>query len=485
MTSVSERERPRVGPSPARRFLEHARRRPTLADRETFGDLFRAARQLVPTLSGVAEGDDYGLQPWPVLIDSRRREEFERVGVGLARLVRDLPRRLFGNDPGRVAEVYGLASEAMAAYLLGEPSFLHQTLGRGDFIDTGAGLKCIELNFGNVGGWQHSAFAPLYLEHPEIQAFAAEHGLELTYRDGVRALMRHVVRQSLRCSVPGQRELNLLVIASNAGNTSLGSHPITVYQREYREVLRRHSRRHHGRLEVARSSELDFEDGRLYVAGTRFHSVVDQSEDGPGDELYRGFKAGHLHYFTGLIGLVTGDKRNLALLSEHQDSSLFADHERELIARYVPWTRHLRDGRLDFRGERLPARELLLRRRRDLVIKAGRGFAGQQVVVGRFATSEGWRDQVDAALEGGWIVQEYLAGVPRTFQQGAVGTGDYDVNWGLYVFGDTFGGIFFRMAPIGTTPVLNISRGARIGVVLEAREMAERIERLEPAGTSC
>ena len=455
----------------ARQFLEFVEERPHLAKRATFDRLFDSARELVPTLSGVAAGDDYGLQPWPVLIDSRRQHEFERAGVGLARLIRDLPRRFFANDPARVAEFYGLESEALAALLLSEPSFIDQTIGRGDFIESRSGLKCIEFNFGNIGGWQHCAFAPVLREHPEVRAFATQRGLELDYRNGIRALMRHVVRQSLRCSPPGLRELNLLVIASDSGNTSLDSHPASVYRSEYQTVLRQLGGRRSGRLELARVSDLEFRDGRLFVEGTRFHSVLDQSDTEPSGALFRGFKAGHILYFTGLIGLVTGDKRNLALLSEHQDSARFAPHEQELIAQYIPWTRHLQDGDLAYGGEERPVREMLDRHRQDLVIKAGRGFAGFQVSVGRFVDPDEWRRGVETALaEGGWIVQEYLESLPQTYQQGTEGAGAYDVNWGLYVFGDSFGGIFFRMGPRGTTPVLNISQGACIGVVFEAKE---------------
>ena len=454
----------------ARKFLDFVEQRPQLLEMGTFAGLMRSAGDLVPTLSGVDAGGDYGLQPWPVLIDSARRREFERAGVALGRLVRDLPRRFFGNDPERVAEFYGFESEVMAALLLSEPSFVGETIGRGDFIDTAGGLKCIEFNFGSLGGWQHCVYAPLYLDHPEIRAFAAAHGLGLDYRHSIRALMRHVVRDSLRRSPPGRRELNLLVVASDGGNTSVDTHPEEVYRREYAQVLQQMGRGGRGRLRVARVSDLEFEDNRLLVDGTRYHSVVEQSDSEPSREIFRSIKAGEVYCYTGLIGLLTGDKRNLAFLSENQDSPRFTPDERRLIARYVPWTRHLRDEPAEFRGDRRPLPEILERHRPELVIKAGHGFAGYDVHVGRFVDPETWSERVGETLEeGGWIVQEYLEALPQTYQLGDSGAGPYDVNWGLYVFGDSYGGTFFRMAPRGSTPILNISQGARIGVVFEAR----------------
>ncbi|MEM7586218.1 MAG: hypothetical protein AAF560_22695 [Acidobacteriota bacterium] len=453
----------------ARKFLDFVEQRPHLLDESTFEGLFRGAYEVVPTPSGIELGEDY-LQPWPILIDETRRRRFERAGVAIARLVRGIPERFFANDPKAVAEFYGLENELSAALLLSSPSFIHETLGRGDFMETESGLKCIEVNFGNLGGWQHSAYASLFTSHPDIKDFTEAHGLELVNRNSIRALLRHVVRDSLRRLPPGSKQLNVMVVASDDGNTSLGSHPLAHYEREFRQVLRwMGGGRITGRLDVVKLGQLEFHDGWLEVDGIRYQSVIEQNAGEPSTRIFRSAKAGKVCCYCGLIGTVTGDKRNLALLSEHQSSPRFSFDEQRCIARYVPWTRHLIDASVERGGRHHPMRQLLLDRQRDMVIKAGLGFAGYQVVVGRFVDSAQWQKRLDEALEvGGWIAQEYLETLPQTYQQGKRGAGAYDVIWGLYVFGDSYGGEFFRMAPRAQLATVNIAQGGRIGVVFKA-----------------
>ncbi len=457
--------------SHARSFLEFVERRPSLLDKATFDEFFAAALELVPTPSGVDTSQDY-LQPWPVLIDTKQRREFERASVALARLVRDLPRRFFANDPKAVADFYRLDSEMTAGLLLSEPNFIHETIGRGDFIPTADGLKCIEYNFGVLGGWRHTVYAPLFTDHPEISAFAAEQGLELTCRNSIRTLLRHVVRDSLRRLPPGERELNVLIVASDAGRTSLGSHPVRQYELEFDTILRQMGGGRHGHIRVIKAQELKFSEGWLELDGHRYRSVIEQSAGDQNSQIFRSSKAGKVNPYCGLIGMITGDKRNLALLSEHQSSPRFSSEEQQLIARYIPWTRHLRDQPVERHGQQHPMRQLLLDRQQEMVIKAGLGFAGFQVVVGRFVDTKAWQQHVDTALEdGGWIAQEYLEPLPQTYQLGDSGAGPYDVIWGLYVFGDSYGGEFIRMAPRAQLAAVNISQGGRIGIVFEAREV--------------
>jgi hypothetical protein len=66
------------------------------------------------------------------------------------------------------------------------------------------------------------------------------------------------------------------------------------------------------------------------------------------------------------------------------------------------------------------------------------------------------------------VVQDYLAPRPQVFQAGEEGWAWHDLVWGLYAFGDRYAGVLMRLLPRGESAVINISRGARIGVVLEA-----------------
>lgn len=112
-----------------------------------------------------------------------------------------------------------------------------------------------------------------------------------------------------------------------------------------------------------------------------------------------------------LVGTQTGElianKKVLAWASEGRPWLTEAD--RRLVDRYVPWTRLVRDGHVDWRGERHHLPELLLSRRSELVLKRGHGQCGLQVRVGRDTDETAWAAAVDAAVTlGDSVVQEFV-----------------------------------------------------------------------------
>ena len=140
-----------------------------------------------------------------------------------------------------------------------------------------------------------------------------------------------------------------------------------------------------------------------------------------------------------------------------------------MIHDFVPWTRELREGELDFRGHRAPVREILAEQRRDLVLKPERGSQGEGVVVGRFTAAETWRQHCATALEkGDYVVQEYLESRPYLGQKGETGYGAHDAVWGLFCFAERYGGGFLRFLPRHCGDgVINSARGAVEGILFE------------------
>jgi hypothetical protein len=458
----------RDGLSPAAAaFLGHVRDNPQLLRRDAFQDLFDGIFATVGSINLMRREVAAPVQPWPVLIDADRRRRFERLAVGMARLVRSLPQRVFGGDVGRIAEFYGI-DPRLAALLLAEPSGIEETLCRGDFIDSEQGPKCVEVNVGVLAGLSYSAFAPLYLRHPEIARFAAAHRLGLDHTDTIRRLFEHVVGAT--AGAPGRlggKPLEILVVASDGRETAVDSHPRAVYERTLAEVAAAAGIA--ARVEVAPRSALRFTGAGVEAGGRRFDAVIEQVDVAPSEALFRAFKAGLVRLFTGAIGLITSDKRNLALLSRLRDSDLFDEDERALIREAVPWTRDVTPGLTSRGGRKLPMPDLLRREREALVLKPADAYGGAGVHVGPHTPPEEWARAVDRALaERGWVVQEYLPPRPQAFQAGEEGWAWHDLVWGLYVFGDRYAGVLIRLMPRGESAVVNISRGARIGVVLEA-----------------
>ena len=458
----------------AERFLDHVEKHPAILQRVTFEPLFSALRKVIPNIPGMPREQRYGVQPWPILISTARGRELERASTGISKLVRDLPQRVLEGDAKAVAEAFGLASEAAAELLISEPNGFQAAIGRADFFDTKDGFKCLEFNAGSVGGWQDSAFSPVLLEDPEIAAFLAEHRLEPTFTDSIRVFLTSIVRDVATGPVATGGEIHLLIVTADSGMRSADDHPLEIYRQTFAEVLAATADGWSGHLEVARESEVELRGGEVWARGKRFHAVFEQRNEitDLSHALFRAFKAGQVHLYTGPISLLLGDKRSLALLSKLATSRLFTPEEQELIQTYVPWTRVVNRGRTIYCGERTTFPELLAGRRQDLVLKAAQSQGGKEVVVGRSLAAVEWDEAVSHALDdGGWVAQEYLEPRPYAFQTGEAGHAPHDVVWGSFVYGNHYGGTYARMMPRGRDAVINVSRGAVVGLVFEVDEL--------------
>ncbi|MER6637227.1 hypothetical protein ACFV2I_10315 [Streptomyces microflavus] len=101
------------------------------------------------------------------------------------------------------------------------------------------------------------------------------------------------------------------------------------------------------------------------------------------------------------------NKKTLAWISEGRP--WMTEDDRELVARYLPWTRLVHPRKVEWRGMRHDLAALLLENRRDFVLKKAIGMMGLQVVLGPYATGQEWEGAVTAALaDRDSIVQEYV-----------------------------------------------------------------------------
>jgi hypothetical protein len=104
--------------------------------------------------------------------------------------------------------------------------------------------------------------------------------------------------------------------------------------------------------------------------------------------------------------LVRGNKRLFALLSDPQYTDGLEPEVRDALARHVPWTRALRDGKVTFRGETVELMALLATRRQELVLKPALEFGGHGVVVGWDCDDATWQATLDEARRRPYVVQE-------------------------------------------------------------------------------
>lgn len=164
-----------------------------------------------------------------------------------------------------------------------------------------------------------------------------------------------------------------------------------------------------------------------------------------------------------LVGTQTStfmhSKLTMGLLSEGRPWMTAA--ERELVGKYLPWTRVLSDRKTERGGQQVDLLPYVVNNRERLVLKEALGESGKQVVIGREVSLSAWESAVAAAADGTWIVQEFVA--PRTCRVALIADGadephDVDVApvLGPLLFGGRPAGLFCRFFADGSAGIVSV-----------------------------
>ncbi len=447
----------------AERFLDYVERHPEAAERSSYEVLDRDMRGVVTRL-----------QSWPLFVDRHQQDRCAEAILSLGEVVRAVPHRVFGGDAERLAAWYGLdlSTARVMARLLADPTHLAPIVARGDFVDTEDGLSCVEINVaGNLGGWTTGLWERHYLRAPPVRDFVRREGLDLVGVDTLDVFFAHVLGVAASAGLDGEGEVR---VALAAPPNMIDSLALPSFAAERFQAFLGSYGTCSGELVVCSYEDLEVVDGlRVHLQDRRVHVVIESYAGIVPPRLFQPWMAGGVAFLNGPAGRLLNDRRTLALVSEAAATDLLSEAEREVVRKHLPWTRVAADETVAFRGrrERLPA--LLEEERASMVLKRTGSLGGEKVVMGATTDPEEWRARVEQAVaEPGWIAQERLLSLPYAFQHGPVGWVPHEVVWGLFAFGDRYGGGFLRMMPQGGSGVVNASRGADDGAFLVVEEGA-------------
>lgn len=445
-------------------------------------------RGSVPALKAPALPDwvpRYTMLEWPVLLDARKRQELNRASAAVTRLVKSIPDRIFDRDPAAIARAYGLGSPSLLALMLEPPDGLDEAIVRCDLIDSRDGLRCIEVNISTrLGGWDHRLWQTSLREHPPIAEFLERQRIEVHYQDPFEALFLHMARRALAKGICDDGEVNIGIRLGPPWKPNPeGIRPLTEL---LGSVLAQLDPALRGEiLTVGGSEPLNGRKGKLFYDDTRVHAILEFTEDPTPLVIQRCFKAGALHLYNSTLANILGDKRSFAFLWEGLESGKLTPEEARLVERYLPWSRRVVPGVATFRGSSATVAELAVAHREQLVLKPAAGSGGSGVLLGRWTASQDWEQAVQKAVREApsWIVQEVVESRPYSFvDEGRLTL--HDAVWGIFSFGEDYGGGFLRIMPRGVGGgIINAHRGAVEAVMLEVKEGAGRVsvpDSLEP-----
>lgn len=420
-------------------------------------ETFSALHESLPLLIGMPSHD------WPTFVSRQRMDELARVTLDVVRLVRSIPERIFDLDAQRLADYYGRFQPAALELLLAEPNGIDTSLARTDFFWTPDDLKCLEVNLSsNSGGWETAVLCDRYLAVPEIAAFVEEQGLEIDFEDPLELLYEHIldtVEAQVR-DVGSEVDVAFVVDPGASLDNREGS---LAFLRAGFEAVRER-RNVGGRVVLCSADKLQVRRGTVAYEGRRVHAIMELYLGLPRQDLFRAFKAGRVALFNGPLEPILTDKRNLALLSEYEDSDRFDAAEREIIARHIPWGRIVREGKTTFHGDPVDLVPFLESERERMVVKPPLDRGGKNVIIGPVVTPEEWRAALDEALAAGdWLAQEWIASRTYLERWGSDGVDSgawlQDRVWGPFQWGDRYAGALLRQQPVSNTKPINASLG--------------------------
>ncbi len=182
--------------------------------------------------------------------------------------------------------------------------------------------------------------------------------------------------------------------------------------RQQADLLRRHG---------VDAVHLDFEElvdgvgapGRArYPLGLAQFDVHDAEEFGYDISPVRTAQANGLRLIPSASSLLLHTKRQIALLSE--GLPWMTGRDRELAARYLPWSRIVGDRNVLWHGAEHHLPTLLVEHQERFILKGSTGFAGSEVYFGGRTGSADWAALVERATISDYhIAQEVIEAVPQ------------------------------------------------------------------------
>lgn len=442
------------------RFLEFVKHNPQLLQRSNFKIM-------------ELRDEVFRLQPWPTYLSRQRKEEMASAGVGVFNLIKKIPSLVFGNDPEKISRYYQLPVDEVKQKIRRLDDQSRYMVGRGDFIFTGSGWKCIEYNVTpNLGGWQSPLWEPLYLNHPLISKFNAAQRLSIQNKSLIELFFDFIIGTYLDGSGPSKSASEINIAFHVEKILNLGEHLKIYLKQLYKKKVQAIDPRLKGELIFCHYRDLDIKNHRILHKETEVNVLVWLGFQVIPAEVIDVFERGNVELCNGPVSDILSSKLNLSLLSENEDSGLFTPQEEKLIRDYIPWGRKLLPGTTTYHGEKVEMEDFVHRHQDNLVLKPAVGYGGDGILIGHNTSPEEWRSAISTGFEQqSWLIQEHVETPYFLYQNGPTGSQMHTTVWGFFVAGSTHSGQWVRVMPdTNKKGIINCHQGAEVSVVFEVGE---------------
>jgi len=177
--------------------------------------------------------------------------------------------------------------------------------------------------------------------------------------------------------------------------------------------------------------------------------------------LLEAYRAGAVCMVNNFRSKLIHKKALFAVLTDPAYARLFDGAEREAVARHVPWTRKVREGRTTKDGREIDLLDYVSENSGRLVLKPNDDYGGHGIYIGWNNDQIAWEEALRAALaDGDYLVQERVKTARETFpalmDDGSVVFAEQLVDLDPLLFNGRVGSAFTRLS---STELANVSSG--------------------------
>ena len=177
--------------------------------------------------------------------------------------------------------------------------------------------------------------------------------------------------------------------------------------------------------------------------------------------LLEAYRAGVICMVNSFRSKVIHKKALFAVLTDARYARLFSAEEREAIAAHVPWTRQVRAGKSDYKGDEIDLLQFINERRDRLVLKPNDDYGGHGIYIGWNIDEIGWDEAIRSALgNGDYLVQERVPTAREVFpaltEEGEIKFVEQLVDLDPMLFNGKVGSAFTRLS---SNELANVTAG--------------------------
>jgi hypothetical protein len=413
---------------------------------------------------------DKPIQPWPAFVNEKTRKEMEKAAVKVCKLIKCIPERIFAYDFFKISVYYEIPRDRVELLFYGtKDEDIEYLLARGDFIFSLNGLKCVEYNMNsNLGGWELDILESLYINNQIIHMFLKENNVRIRNNNFFPLFLGFLIDRALNKFTNSIKRINLALVLSKYKKIHAQSHLTQLY----RNILQQKSDGLMGKIIICQFDELKIMDDSVFYRDEKIRIVIEMTNGIVPFMILHAAKSGNILLYNGPISRIMSNKLNLALLSEYENSDIFSLEEREVIKKYIPWTRKIIPTNTTYRNQEIRLIDFILSNKDEFVIKPAFGFSGEEVHLGVNVSEEQWDILIKRAVEEKiWVVQEYIESLSYLHQSGEYGCVEHQAVWGFFVFGSQYAGGTVRiLSRNGKKGVINVGQGAEKSIIIDVEE---------------